>query len=317
MKRYLLAFTLAFLVTVPFGLVASSFRSADVQLLRKAFEVHHPAIYVLGNSVIDHSSKCDADGRSIAQMLDAIVHQDVVDVSKGGMQFAEFTDVVSVLAARQKVDALVVPLVPDMTDDAFWFRNEDIFRHAGYAVAAGHLPARLSDLASVNRPRNIDDEAQVYEGKRYGSVKVIQTRFMAKEKAASTCPEVDAADMGFFRYAYWRQASRVGPSHRFAAELRKLNQIAVDHHWPVIYILMPLNMDGYAHVNDPQVMQKILTTRSWMASQLRNLNADVIDLTESAAQLDFVDRWCACGHMGENGRALVAKAIANRLQVSH
>ena len=312
MLRYLLAFSLAFLVTTPLGLAVSSFRSADIGLVRKALATHSPSVFVLGNSVIDHSSKCDKDRRSIAALLGAATGRNVVDVSKGGMQLPEYSDVVSLLATRQTVTALVVPLVPDMTDDAYWYRNEDIFRHLGYSAAAFKLPSRLGDLWSTNKPVNLDNQDVIFEGKRYGTASDIQTRFMAKEKAANQCPESDAVDADFFRLAHWRQSSRLGQGLRFAHELKKLDQLAKHHRWPVVYVLMPLNKAGFERAGDPAVAQKMRQAQQMMLIQLRHMGADYLDLSDTVPTANFVDRWCACGHLGDLGRQSVAQAIADK-----
>lgn len=316
MKRYLLAFALVFMITLPVALAITSFRSADVQLLRKAYEARPTAVYLLGNSVIDHSSKCDKDHRSIAAMLSAAMGTEVVDMSKGGMQFSEYTDIVSLLSTKQNAATLVVPLVPDMTDEAYWHRNDDIFRHLGYSAASFRFPTRLKDLVPVKSPVNIDNTPQVFEGRRYGTAKEIQTRFMAKEKAATACPEIDALDADFFRYSHWRQASRIGPSDRFASELHRINQVARDQRWQVIYVLMPLNKNGYERTGEALSTQKIQQIQAWMVTQLAMMGADFIDLTDSVKSSSFVDRWCACGHLGDDGRQVVALALAKKLKRS-
>jgi len=276
-------------------------------------QAREPAVYLLGNSVIDHSSVCDKDHRTIAEMLGAALRRDVVDLSKGGMQLVEYGDIASLLGVRTNVEALVFPLVPDMTDEANWHRTDDIYRHLGYSALSLKPPIRIADLVTLNRPVNIDNELQVFEGRRFGTIKEIQTRYMSKEKAAHTCPEADSVDDTFFRFMHWRQASRSGPSPRFASELQSLHRIATDHGWPVVFVLMPLNADGYGRTGDARVTQRIRQTHTWMIEQLERMGADYLDLTDSAERSAFVDRWCACGHLADDGRHLVAQAIADKL----
>jgi hypothetical protein len=314
MRRYILLMLGTAAVIFPLALAAVSMRSADLRILRETMAQSRADVAVLGNSAIRHASPCDGDPRSIPQLIAAATGARVADLSKGGMQLSEYGDVVQVTVRHLRPGVIVAPITPAMANDAAWDRAEIIHRHFAYSILGGSLPVRVLD--TVLRPPSGDTSRHVtpYDGHAYGSLEDLRTRHFPREKAARTCPESDGTDRDLYRYVHWLEMQHLGPTPRFEREVERIAAAAVAGGTLPLFVIMPANVADLAAVGDATSLERYTAVRNWMVEVLRRRELAYIDLFDRIPKDRFVDRWCACGHLGIEGRRQVADAIASAVR---
>ena len=97
MRNYLLLLSIFTSCLFAVVVMTYSYQWSDYQMLINGF-MHPNKVWFFGNSVIKHSSKCDKDHRSIAQMLASETQETVIDMSRGGMTLDRMLDITEVLS---------------------------------------------------------------------------------------------------------------------------------------------------------------------------------------------------------------------------
>jgi hypothetical protein len=267
-------------------------------------------LVVVGNSIIDHVSRCDVDRRSIAEEVSVATGRTVSDISYGGQSIEESANVAAVALRNPDVGAIVVGIAP------------------GALQAWGELPVQDQLFYRlVNRPlvaappwsklgAGVISEYQkpfAYKGVQYPDYAGIKKIFYEAESKAMGCPETDGRDRTFVEANYFHNYLTYPVRDDNVVLLGSLSRYASRRDKDVVVIILPVDyqaLGGFDRAWPDELRQG---TRG-AVSALRTAGVAVVDLSEAASNDMFADRWCACGHLLETGRAVVADAVADAVR---
>lgn len=126
------------------------------------------------------------------------------------------------------------------------------------------------------------------------------------------CPETIGHDLRFVDANYLQAFVRGSVSAVQAVETARLQQEARRRSIRLIVVAMPINARDLPS-RDLRVRGAIERRRTAILRELGRAGVDFIDLTQAINTEGFSDRWCACGHLNQAGRAVVADRIADRI----
>jgi len=311
MRRYLLVTLVTALIVAP---MLCAWRFSDREFVELVLTARAAGttreVVMYGNSVIDHSSKCDRDKRSIAGFAAEASAMPVLDLSRGGGTIAEMAALNGVVLRLMRPKVVIVPIAPEMFDPV----------KIGYSPHARRPLARLLGMAVPNDlmqaayftfPADYRSEALSYKGRAYGDYENLKRTFMARERAEQVCPEHDGVDSEFVEFMYWRTSrfARNGNDPRVLKSL--VDDIRSGGAIPLL-VFLPVLTPMYGQIDETHdaFARALADQRHYVAS----LGAPFVDLTDLLSHDEFADRWCACGHLTEVGRAKVGRAIADALR---
>jgi hypothetical protein len=268
------------------------------------------SIAVVGNSVVDHSSKCDRVSASIPELLSVYSGMRVVDLSSSGQLLEESSAYAGIVLRNSGVTTIVVLL--------------------SYASLADNWAPSLQrasflDVLSVGKPFPLDavvrgaggirgrvlraHEAFEYNGTKYPDYEGIKARYLETERAAMPCPENNGINRSFIEAYYYHLYHQAAPDDHNLAALVNLSTEARDHGKRVLIAIMPIDYELIDSLDLNKSLQ--LRQRVWqVVKTLRESGLEVIDSSATLPNDRFADRWCACGHLLLAGRSSVAQMLA-------
>jgi hypothetical protein len=83
---------------------------------------------------------------------------------------------------------------------------------------------------------------------------------------------------------------------------------------PPLVVLMPVDLEDVSAL-DAGLAAALRARTAAAADGLRRRGVDLLDLSDALPAEAFTDRWCACGHLAEAGRRIVAARTAQALAV--
>lgn len=297
MRKYLLL--LFILTTSLFTAVVMtySYEWSDYRILLKGL-MNPNKVWFFGNSVIRHSSKCDEDHRSIAQIFSSKKQDTVVDMSRGGMtidRMLDITEILSKLGAKPKAVYFQIALGEDFSKtlnkqsglNDYFFTNLNI----------------IKSKLNFEFERNI--EKTVFNDKFYGSYAEFSKSYFITEKKQTTCPEGVGVDKEFIAFMYWRNFfdKNLSKSLTLSHRLLKLKQSDLN----AVFWISPVDYDDMRLLHGDEKMNEIYAYKNNVLDSLKDLN--VLDIAFALPASSFADRWCACGHLNEHGRNFVATQL--------
>ena len=282
---------------------------ADVTTAYRALTTTRPVVLV-GNSVIDHVSKCDGDRRTIPDLLAADLGRPVVDFSYGGQGLAEAA-VFSWAALRNpRVDHVIVPVTLfELADRPHLpFPRTAFFRliDPGLELESPREWIRMSLSDEPAVPRG---ESFSYGGRRYPDANGLGPTYEQVEKDHMPCPEHDGFDRTFVE-AYYHHSYLGAPVRQEQLSLlAKLDREAKRRGKALTIVLLPIDYELIESLS--KTMQAAVRQLSAEAlAQARGHGVAMVDLTPLLPNEDFADRYCGCGHLLDSGRHRLARSIA-------
>ncbi len=310
MRTYLVAVSLLasilFLIVVP----TYSFQYLDFEGLVKGLN-GHGKIWFFGNSVIRHSSKCDTDHRSISDLFAAAIHQPVVDMSRGGMRTGRMLDIVEVLVAlglKPKAVYIQVPLDGDVIAQL----NE-------ISGVKGFFTTNFSEL---KHKLNLTEGSQIgsmkrvaFNGHYYGDYGEFSKKYFVIEKQQRTCPETMGVDKDFIAFMYWRNFLEKNADTSAAQEMNRI-QTLVNKGIKIVFWIAPVNSEDISALHGSASIQGLSAYKNNIVNLMKNFT--VVDMSHTVPANHFADRWCACGHLNDEGRlSVVSQLIPSVASTSH
>jgi hypothetical protein len=300
MAKYLSVLLVSLIASLIVFLPTHLQQRADFEALTKIFMSSGDLVF-FGNSVIRTPSKCDSDRRSIVEMMEAPNIRKNIDASRGGMPLGTMLDLLEIATSIGVRPGLVVlPLNP----------YDSSFRDA--AQKSG-----IRSYIDLNFPGMVDGHATVdgeypesFAGRVYGNYKAFSGREFILEKKSMKCPENVGKDTDFVRFMYFRNyISRTQNDIDPSDLIHRINSLQAKG-LKILVVLMPVNIDDIQALHGPEAAQQVRDKTTRALKQLGSLN--VLDLSFSLGAGNFTDRYCACGHLNQIGRAVVAKNVSDR-----
>ena len=268
-------------------------------------------IAFVGNSVIDHVSRCDIDTRTIPEMAGAVAGRPALDLSYGGQSFAESINYAALALRKRAVrDVVIYVSLTQLSEDGFLdIRDQAFFGLVNGDLTVNDVAARIEVAPSVAMAASTAERAFTYKGVRYPDYAGLKTRYFSVEKAAMGCPENRGQNPAFIEANYWNAYARTPLRAGALADLAALGARATTARKALHVVLMPVDYEDL-HALDPALEAQVRAAAATARQRLAGAGVTVIDLTSDTPAGDFVDRWCACGHLGEGGRLAVARHSA-------
>jgi hypothetical protein len=136
---------------------------------------------------------------------------------------------------------------------------------------------------------------------------------MQAEKNAEACPEQPASDRAFMRYMYTRKVASLPRAVALPAALVALAREAAAARIELLLFAPPFAGDLLrAEAMDAQLAHAEAYAAS-LARAAEALPLRFVDLHALVPATGFTDAWCACGHLRQDGRQQVARALAKAL----
>ena len=263
---------------------------------------------VVGNSVIDHVSKCDTDTRTVAQLLRT--DGPVLDMSYGGQTFEESLSL-GALALKSKSVSDIVFFVSTtgLSDhDSLDLQTSLFFRLADGAFDAFNPAARLERGVGLAAAQMDRMEPFAYGGTTYPDYNGIKARFFDREQRHVTCPESAAVDATFVEAYNWKQLAEPTPWMPHLDDLARLEELAERRGKTLTVVLLPIDFPDIARMR-PDVQTQIRRNVETFKSIMRDHRIAMLDASDILRDGQFADRYCACGHLDESGRRSLADFV--------
>jgi hypothetical protein len=268
-------------------------------------------IVLFGNSVNRTRSHCDRDLRDLGAMLQDELRGEarrVRDVSSGGMHSAEHIAQARLLVARRAARVLIVPAVPGHIEASGAGDLSDRTRVFTYLALALAKPAEL--IAALRAPEagSSPDADAAIDPQRFGPRR---DALMQAEKNAEACPEQPALDREFMRFMYRKKVASLPREVVLPEALGSLARQAAAARVELIVFAPPFAGDLLRSEGMSQERAHFEAYAASIARAASKLPLRFVDLHALLPASAFTDAWCACGHLREEGRAAVARALAD------
>lgn len=300
-KRYLILFILLSLALAALFIPVHDMQSKDLLMLSR-FAKASDKVLLFGNSVNNAHSRCDTRADTIRDLVARRAGDGFIDMSKGGMSLEDMLHMAEVgTAGPIRPNTLIFPV--------------SLSALFNTTLAPHGLPSFLRNNLGITGPQapvqSLDITAANYEGKHFGGYADFAKTYFVNEKRHTTCPEQQGVDGEFLRYMYWRTYLQpTDPLLGFDGFIQRVDALKRKH-INIVFWMPPVD---YGDLRTWHGEQGVATVRGKLAAARQALEArgyPVIDTTDSVAAEDFIDRWCACGHMSLKGREIVADSLAN------
>lgn len=270
-------------------------------------------LVIIGNSVIQQVSKCDADSRNLATMISDATGLAAANASIGGQGQTQADQLAEMAIYRPEIRVVVLPLSATAESPVSQsLQTQLFFDLANGSLSLGMLARRVYKRALIGLSASPAQERFSYQGVEYPDYSGIKKTYFATEKQKMGCPENAGHDRRFIEAYHWASFSRDTIDAAKLREVARLTRLASSLGKQLIIVLMPINIDNSQHWS-PIVYSAMTTRRDDLKRLVREAGVDAIDLTMAVPPSGFSDRWCACGHLGETGRKIVAERIAQAL----
>jgi hypothetical protein len=301
MKRYLIVFALVGLLSAAACIPVHNLPRENLMLL-SSYAKSKGQILFFGNSVNDATSACDRDTRSVPMLTAADAGATIIDMSRGGMTFGQMLQLAET-GAKTGVEpaTMIFPISPEAG-----FLRSATTAHGMRAFLSDNLPALAPQLtASADTPPPTD-----YRGKRYGDYGEFAKHYFSKEKAATTCPDNAGINQEFVQFMYWRNfLQKKDPLMGFDEVLPRLQQLQRKK-INVVFWMTPVNFGDLGRLHGDASVEEVKQQIVQVKAGLTQHGFSVVDSSGLVTTSGFTDRWCACGHMTQEGRKIAAASLA-------
>jgi hypothetical protein len=271
-------------------------------------------VIVVGNSVVSHTSRCDASRKTLADLTGAALERPLLNLGSPGQSFSEALNYVAIALRKTTFDAAVVFLAPYQLSEWSW---PSLQTQLFLTVAAppeltlNSLSARIADGYLLGG-RDVAPESFRYKGVDYPDYEGLKSYF-AIEKTRMSCPESLGQQRQFIEAYYWYQYGSRPPLASNIEDLRRLSEEAKRRDKQLLVVMLPADLEDVAALN-PELARSLSARLHDAVVKLRAHDLWLLDLSDAAPATFFADRWCACGHLAEPGRRFVAERTAAELK---
>lgn len=271
-------------------------------------------IGILGNSVIDHVSRCDQDQRNIPQLIAGAETAPVADLSFGGQTEEEEVNLADVaLKARGISKILMFVSTTGFADkDTLDIQSSLFFRTAGNRLKSDEIAPRLRRGAYLFPAVQERHGPFTYAGVTYPDYDGIKARYFEPERMAMPCPENAGRNLKFIQAYYWNDLVQPDVWLPNIDDIVRLKQAARQARTPLTIVLLPIDFPDMLAM-DPALAKAALGRKDELLGVLRQRGIDILDASQVVDAGGFADRYCACGHLNERGRRALVAAIEGRL----
>jgi hypothetical protein len=171
------------------------------------------------------------------------------------------------------------------------------------------INTNLAPIVPLFRPEQLQASSrESYEGVVYGNYGQFSKQYFTHEKQRMTCPETIGTHQPFIKFMYWRNfMDKKNTAHIHPAFLKRLKRIQA-YQVPLIIWITPINTQDLALLHGKESVIALDQYKQAVIAALKGFK--VLDLSDQLPAAAFADRWCACGHLNELGRAYVANKLA-------
>jgi len=300
-----LAFCAVFFAPIP---------NAGVRKLEARWWRSDARVFVTGNSVVDHASRCDGDKRTIPEMLSGVTGLPVANLSAGGQRMDESVGLAAQLLHRHSTDAVVflVSLFAFHDRHAFDLRTQLFFRLAAGPLHSTSLVERFAAGTWDGPAIQPEMGPYRYKDKDYPDYNQVKTEYLSREQRLMGCPEQLGVDRAFVEANYWNDYLRAPLVPANVDDVAALGGIADENQKRLVVVLMPIDLEDVRTLS-PEISTQIREHAVSVADALRAKGVPLLDLSEALPADRFADRWCACGHLLQEARLDVATRVAAAL----
>lgn len=273
-------------------------------------------IVIVGPSTIDTVSKCDNDSRTIAEMLQDVSHEPVVDLSVGGQTLSQSINLAAISSKNPAVTDVVLPITHQATED--WTTPSYREFLAFKLVMPGFRTFAAADLSDfwngiTNKQRRVE-KAYSFEGNQFPDYHTISTTVFSKEKRLSGCPEVLTHDSTFTRSYFWWTNVQTQENESLYDLVVDLQKVVTQNGKRFHVVALPTNLELLTKL-DSNWRDVVQAQQVRFVTTLRGRGVDVIDLSDRFRGAEFITQWCACIHLTDAGRMHVVRAIVEKMPV--
>lgn len=309
MARYLIVFAIITVATALLCIPVHSLPREHVWLLAD-YPKSQGRTLLFGNSVNGTISRCDTDRRTLPVLAAADAGAPIIDLSRGGMTLGQMLQLAETGARTGLQPAtMVFPVSPE----AGFFRSVSK-PHGWQAYLADNL-GRLSWLAPGARAdtRAMPADPETYRGQHYGAYGDISRRYFPQEKAGAGCPATAGINRDFVEFMYWRNYLQSNDPllglDDLLPRIERLRQQKIN----VVFWMMPVNFGDLRALHGEAGVAKVQREIALARASLAQHGFSVLDSSDLVASAGFTDRWCACGHLAQQGRKIAATSLATWL----
>jgi hypothetical protein len=305
---------LLILATAVTALALAPIPTKHVARIVTKLAIRSGAVVVVGPSAVDHRSKCDADQRTIAEMLADELGQAVRDASDGGEMPEESANLAAMAVKLPGVEQVVILVDTDHLTAEFQVQHRDaaLFRTLNSAMYDG-APGSYLDIVAAYGGKPETDQPFVYKDMEVAANAALVGWYFPRESSVMPCPENDGSNPGWVE-ALNHQYEVVPDFDPASVRIFAALADAVKRSGrSALLVLLPVDVELLAQF-DPD-WPKLADRRVAAARQaLSGIGMPLLDLSYALPKKDFADRWCACSHMLQSGRQAVAAAITAKLR---
>jgi hypothetical protein len=327
-----LRFALVFIFLVPLFLILLSmpFKFAFFdepimgRILRGAVFDRTPLL-VFGDSVLTHTGSCETPAPDIGAQLEATLNRRITLIAENAFtatDFAQYAELISTLGMQPKMAIIEVNLT---TFSRTFFLENSVrrSRRKGYiTLASGDFSAaaeiirkdilasvktRASTAATSDTPQNTDPGFPKIESRGETRIPLSLECLSEHQRLAEYEPTV--ANRFLKNYGHL-----IYPSNEVLESLvgliKTLRSNGTDR---ILLIFSPVDYQRARELVGEQIMNSITHNISLIMSHTNYDGISYLDLTYSADHVDFIDRGCACGHLGRDARNYFTNKILQYL----
>jgi len=268
---------------------------------------------VVGNSVVTHVSKCDADRRDMPAMLQDAHGSEVVDLSYGGEPLAESINFAAIALKQARIRTVVLYVGQGSLagSDPNDLQTTTFFRLVAGAYRVNDLRSRLSRGVGVPPGAAVTRLPFHYKGVNYPGYDEIQMTYFADEKANQGCPETLGHNRQFIEANFWTNLVRAQPYWPILEDIGDLQQQAAERGKRVVVVFLP-NDNAALQALDARLAAQVAARRALIVRRAAALGVSMTEIGPLGPD-HFADRWCACGHLSELGRLAVVAVTQDLL----
>jgi hypothetical protein len=310
-----------------FFLIATALNFAVILVARGIYNGYEPLadtlvaeaslrrVLIFGDSVTYTSAECDADKRTIPEMLDANIGETTAKITHGAYSPFINRHLVDLLdAPNRKIDTVIIPL----NLASFYSRWTDRigFRFFLNGAYLDFRTSRSIDVRSIVMDHLVDNgwfpEPRFPITSR-GEVLPAMT-YIGRSLDCGAPPPTEQERIQLktlFRSTY--DAPPIYPEdieESLRSTVRKLSKLKIR----TLVYLTPIDLEGARGFVGPDLVHQIDAKASRALSIASEEGAEILDLHAALSSEHFMDKRYVCEHLYASGRQFVAQQVAAKLR---
>ena len=272
-------------------------------------------VVAVGNSIVDYVGRCDSDRRTIPQLLADRTGLKVADSSWGGQSVGTSVALAAIALKAKNVRVVVVPVAANALSfgDSLPLQTLSFARLTGGYLESADYAARLRNGIGLSPSVAPYQQPFSYKGVHYPDYNGIKIKYLSSEVAHTVCPENLGVNRRFLAGYYWANYNAGTVQAALLRDLARLQAKAKGEGKRVVVVLLPLDFEDAAALG-PDVAAAMARRRREVLAAAGIAGLDMLDLSGGEPVSSFAQRWCACGHLSEQGRHHVVDRLAGTVR---